>query len=86
MLVMSTRSHKVKVGKQGDPLMPMLFCIGQHLALAAVAQNLREGERLFAYLDDLYHLPTGWETFTSSRFRTATSGGIRNTRRHRLAR
>ena len=41
-------------GEQGDPLMPLLFCIGQHPALAAVAKELREGEKLFAYLDDLY--------------------------------
>ena len=41
-------------GEQGDPLMPLLFCLGQHLALSAVVAGLREGERLFAYLDDLY--------------------------------
>ena len=41
-------------GEQGDPLMPLLFCIGQHPALAAVAKELCEGEKLFAYLDDLY--------------------------------
>ena len=33
----------------------MLFCVGQHPALAG-RFNLREGERLFAYLDDLYIL------------------------------
>ena len=32
-------------GEQGDPLMPMLFCLGQHGALAAA------GEKLFAFLD-----------------------------------
>ena len=41
-------------GEQGDPLMPLLFCIGQHPALAAVAKELREGEKLFACLDDLH--------------------------------
>ena len=41
-------------GKHGDPLMPLQFCLGQHAALAAVATELREGEKLFAYLDDLY--------------------------------
>ena len=41
-------------GEQGDPLMPLLFCLGQHPALAAVSASLREGERLFAFLDDLY--------------------------------
>ena len=34
--------------------MPMLFCLGQHSALSAVSGGLQEGERLFAYLDDLY--------------------------------
>ena len=41
-------------GKQGDPLMPLLFCLGQHAALVAVAERLEVGERLFAFLDDLY--------------------------------
>ena len=41
-------------GEQGDPLMPLLFCLGQHSALSAVVAGLQEGERLFAYLDDLY--------------------------------
>ena len=34
--------------------MPMLFSLGQHAALMAVAAKLREGERLLAFLDDLY--------------------------------
>ena len=34
--------------------MPLLFCLGQHSALSAVVAGLREGERLFAYLDHLY--------------------------------
>ena len=38
-------------GEQGDPLMPLLFSLGQHSALDA-----EEGERLFAFLDDLYVL------------------------------
>ena len=41
-------------GEQGDPSMPMLFSLGQHAALMAVAARLREGERLFVFLDDLY--------------------------------
>ena len=41
-------------GEQGDPLMPLLFCLGQHPALAAVSAALQDGERLFAFLDDLY--------------------------------
>ena len=34
--------------------MPLLFCLGQHTALAAVAERLEVGERLFASVDDLY--------------------------------
>ena len=40
-------------GEQGDPLMPLLFSLGQHAALAANAR-LEGGKRLFAYLDDIY--------------------------------
>ena len=41
-------------GEQGDPLMPMLFCLGQHGALAAVEGRLKASEKLFAFLDDIY--------------------------------
>ena len=41
-------------GEQGDRLMPLLFCLAQHTALHAVADQLREGGHLFAFLDDLY--------------------------------
>ena len=41
-------------GEQGDPLMPMLFCLGQHGAFAAVESRLKAGEKLFAFLDDIY--------------------------------
>ena len=40
-------------GEQGDPLMPLLFSLGQHSAVDAVISLLEEGERLFTYLDDL---------------------------------
>ena len=39
---------------KGDPLMPALFSLGQHSAMIEVAAELREGEHLFAYLDDAY--------------------------------
>ena len=39
-------------GEQGDPLMPMLFSLGQHAALVAIS------ERLLAFLDDLYVVST----------------------------
>ena len=41
-------------GEQGDPLMPMLFSLGQHAALMAVAARLQDGEKLLTFLDDLY--------------------------------
>ena len=34
--------------------MPLLFCLGQHKALVSVQAQLQEGERLFAYLDDIH--------------------------------
>ena len=34
--------------------MPMLFSLGQHAALMAVAARLRDGVRLLAFLDDLF--------------------------------
>ena len=50
-------THEIRQGEggeQGDALMPLLFSLGQHRALKAVARGLEEGERLFAFLDDLY--------------------------------
>ena len=41
-------------GEQGDPLMPMLFALGQHPALLASQARLLVNERVFAYLDDMY--------------------------------
>ena len=41
-------------GEQGDALMPMLFSLGQHRALEAIAEQLQENEKLFAFLDDIY--------------------------------
>ena len=41
-------------GKQGDPLMPALFALGQHQALVAVQETLQPSERLLAFLDDVY--------------------------------
>ena len=40
-------------GEQGDALMPLLFCVGQHAALEEVQARLRPNERLFTYLDDV---------------------------------
>ena len=41
-------------GEQGDPLMPALYSLGQHSALQHTQQQLQAGERLYAYLDDVY--------------------------------
>ena len=48
--------------EQGDPLAPALFALGQHEALRRADSQLRQGESLMAFLDDLYVLlpnPTG---------------------------
>ena len=41
-------------GEQGDPLMLMLFALGQHRVLVAIQERLWDGERVFAFLDDIY--------------------------------
>ena len=38
--------------EQGDPLMPLLFSLGS-TRMVAVQASLLEGERLFAFLDDI---------------------------------
>ena len=51
------REHDVlqgEGGEQGDPLMSALYCVAQHAALAEVAAGLRDGEVVFAFLDDTY--------------------------------
>ena len=42
-----------EVGDHGDPLMPVLFSLGLHRALVTVKSKLKEGEHLFAFLDDV---------------------------------
>ena len=41
-------------GEQGCPLMPALYALAQHDALAEAAAALEPGERIFSFLDDLY--------------------------------
>ena len=41
-------------GKQGDPLMPLLFSLALHRSLVSVKSHLEDGEKLFAFLDDVY--------------------------------
>ena len=41
-------------GEQGDPPMPILFCLGQHRTLTAVEGRLKVGEKFFAFFDGIY--------------------------------
>ena len=41
-------------GEQGDPLMPLLFALGQHKSLVEAQARLSGNERLLALLDDIY--------------------------------
>lgn len=41
-------------GEQGDPLMPVLFSLGQRAALQAIQHQLHLDELLLAYLDDIH--------------------------------
>ena len=41
-------------GEQGDPLMPALYALAQHEALCDLQSQLRDGEAVFAFLDDTY--------------------------------
>ena len=54
MMMMVPSIHQGEGGEQGDPLMPMLFALGQHQALRSLQHFLRSDERFFAYLDDIY--------------------------------
>ena len=48
------RIHQGEGGEQGDPLMPLLYSLGQHAALEAMQARLHPGEKLFAHLDDVW--------------------------------
>ena len=41
-------------GEQGDPLMPAFYALAQHDALCDLTGQLRDGEAVFAFLDDVY--------------------------------
>ncbi len=41
-------------GEQGDPLMLLLFSLGQHSVLEAVSNRLQADDKLMAFLDDVY--------------------------------
>ena len=53
--------HRILHGEgceQGGPLAPALCALAQHDGLAAASQGLRSGDRLAAFLDDLYVFTT----------------------------
>ena len=50
-------------GEQGDPLMPAVFALGQHAALAEVQRHLRPDELLLAYLDDVFFITSPGQVF-----------------------
>ena len=53
----SGTAHEVRQaegGEQGDPLMPALFSLAIQPALHRVQGLLRDGEAIFAFLDDVY--------------------------------
>ena len=45
--------HQGEGGEQSDPLMPLLFSVGQHAALEAIQRKLPT-EKLLAFLDDIH--------------------------------
>ena len=45
------KSHKGGRREQSNPLMPMLFALLQHRALAAAQKRLHDNGKLFAFLD-----------------------------------
>jgi hypothetical protein len=45
-------------GEQGDPLMPVLYALGQADALAHAQSQLQEGDVIFSFLDDIYVITT----------------------------
>ena len=51
--VSSMRLTRARAGSREDPLMLLLFSLGQHAALRAVQRQLLLGELVFAYLDDI---------------------------------
>ena len=46
--------HQHEGGEQGDPLMPLLFSLAIHNALAEVREGMLPTELLFAFLNDVY--------------------------------
>ena len=69
-------------GKQGDPLMPLIFNLGIHDSLCAVDERLRPEDKLCAFLDDMHvvSLHTGHETGTFWKSNCGQEQGFSSTR------
>jgi hypothetical protein len=70
-------------GEQGDALMPVLFCMAMKGALDEIQAELRPGEVVLAYLDDLYFVTPQIEPelLTTSRPGSSKTGaGLRSTK------
>ena len=49
--------HKIaqgEGGEQGDPMMPLLYSLGQHRALEAIDREMGANQHLMAFLDDIF--------------------------------
>ena len=49
--------HKIpqgEGGEQGDPMMPLLYSLGQHRALEAINREMDANQHLMAFLDDIF--------------------------------
>ena len=49
--------HKIPLGEggeQGDPMMPLLYFLGQHCALEAINREMGANQHLMAFLDDIF--------------------------------
>ena len=65
-------------GDQGDPVMPLLFSLAMHPSLVSTGDLLREGEKLFAFLDDVYSAANQrgcWRFSVSSRTHCGSTPG-----------
>ena len=66
-------------GEQGDPLMPLLFSLAIHDALAETKDALENGEELLAFLDDIYAISEPGRTravYNKLAEKLATKAGI----------
>ena len=71
------QTHEVHQGEgseQGAPFVPHLYALGQHPTFEDARGQLRPGEAIFAYFDDVYVLcQPGWATEVFNLFATALS-------------